>query len=365
MDLSSSASPVPVRRWQDLPDDIAIAVASHLEVRPSLALALALYPYLPASILEMTGSSRVQEVDVCALGSCSRSWRRAFDIDCVWREPLPPLLADHRSDDGGWGRGFRCPGFKLVYCKMSCYLQEFKHSSLLLPVAIEHDGWKALYINHHRKTAVAISGLAEFVENNLRYGSLEAEYYLKAMADLASMTDIGFIDAQFFLFSRNHNAIINLIGLHYSIASLRIPPNEVHKALQARQVEERKVRVSFSKLGRCYGFRFPEESESCEISLRQLTMPVGAETLAILEHGTFGVVVRVKSRKAGESGHLQPCRYSCFTSTAGIDGDRAPPRRRAEEHQHQGDDGRDEKPHEVEAGLLFGLVAAAHLAHVS
>lgn len=65
--------------------------------------------------------------------------------------------------------------------------------------------------------------MAEFVENSLRNGSLESEYYLKAIANLISMTDIGFIDAQFFLLSRNHSAIINLIGLHYSIASLHIP----------------------------------------------------------------------------------------------------------------------------------------------
>lgn len=65
--------------------------------------------------------------------------------------------------------------------------------------------------------------MAEFVENNLRNGSLEAEYYLKAIANLASMRDIGFIDAQFFLLSRNYSAIMNLIGLHYSISSLNIP----------------------------------------------------------------------------------------------------------------------------------------------
>ncbi|KAL5230756.1 hypothetical protein ABZP36_029532 [Zizania latifolia] len=236
MDLSPTASPVPVRRWQDLPEDIAIAVASRLE-----------------------------EADVCALGGCSRSWRRACDADCVWEALFRrrwPATAAAAASSGEGASGVQ--------------------------------GWKALYINHHRKTAVAISGLAEFVENNLRYGSLEAEYYLKAIADLASMTDIGFIDAQFFLFSRNHNAIINLIGLHYSIASLHIPPSEVHKALQARQVEERKVCVSLSRLGRCYGFRLPEESESHEISLRQLTMPVGAETLTILERGTFGVVCRLQ-----------------------------------------------------------------------
>lgn len=60
----------------------------------------------------------------------------------------------------------------------------------------------------------------------------------------------------------------------------------------------------------------------------------------------------------------QSCRYSS-TSAARVDGDWAPPWRCADEHQHQGDDRSDEKPHEVECGLLFGLLGAAHLAHVS
>lgn len=83
-------------------------------------------------------------------------------------------------------------------------------------------GWKALYINQHRRMAIAISNIVEIVESSLHNGSIEAEYYLKAIAHLAMMTDISFLDVQFFLFSRNHNAIINLIGLHYLIASLHM-----------------------------------------------------------------------------------------------------------------------------------------------
>lgn len=57
------------------------------------------------------------------------------------------------------------------------------------------------------------------------------------------------------------------------------------------------------------------------------------------------------------------CRYF-FTLTARVDGDGAPPWWCAEEHQHQGDDSRDEQPHEVEACLVLRLAAAAQLAHV-
>jgi hypothetical protein len=69
---------------------------------------------------------------------------------------------------------------------------------------------------------VAISSVVQFVESSSHNGSLEAEYYLKAMSDLALMKDIGFVNVQFFLLSRNRSAIINLIGLHYSIACLHI-----------------------------------------------------------------------------------------------------------------------------------------------
>ncbi|KAL5202494.1 hypothetical protein ABZP36_013446 [Zizania latifolia] len=234
--MELSPSPVPVGRWADLPEDIAISVAS-----------------------------RLQEADVCALGACSRSWRRACDANCVWealfRRRWPAAAAAVAAGEGASGV----------------------------------QSWKTLYINHHRKTSFAISGVAEFVENNLRNGSLEAEYYLKAIANLASMKDIGFLDAQFFLLSRSHSAIINLIGLHYSIASLHIPPNEVHKALEARRVEERKVCVSLYKLGRWfYGFRLPDESESHKISLSELTMPEGTQVLAILKRGAVHEVFRLQ-----------------------------------------------------------------------
>ena len=57
-----------------------------------------------------------------------------------------------------------------------------------------------------------------------------------------------------------------------------------------------------------------------------------------------------------------PClAFPC--SAAGVDGDAAPPGRRAEEHEHERDDGGDQQPQQVEPGLLLGLAAAAQLAH--
>ncbi|XP_039801267.1 uncharacterized protein LOC120665696 isoform X3 [Panicum virgatum] len=166
---------------------------------------------------------------------------------------------------------------------------------IALAVASRLQGRKALYINQHRRMNVAISNVVEFVGSSLNNGWLESECYLKAIADLALTADIGFLDVQFFLFSRNHSAIINLIGLHFSIASLHVPPIEVSKALQARQVAGRKVCVNLLKLGRWfYGFRLPDEHESHKISLSELTMAEGAEILAILNRGAVHEVFRLQ-----------------------------------------------------------------------
>ncbi|CAN6333316.1 unnamed protein product [Urochloa humidicola] len=226
-------SPAPAGRWADLPEDIALAVAS-----------------------------RLQEADVCALGGCSRSWRTTCDADCVWE------------------RLFR---------------RRWPAAAAEAAVASRLQGWKAVYINQHRRMAAVISNVVEFVESCLNNGSLESEYYLKAIADLALIADIGFLDVQFFLFSRNRGAIINLIGLHCSIACLHVPPTEVSKALQARQVAGRKVYVNLLKLGRWfYGFRLPDEHESRKISLNELTMSEGAEILAILNRGAVHEVFRLQ-----------------------------------------------------------------------
>jgi len=187
---------------------------------------------------------------------------------------------------------FRCIFFIYLYAPVILKAWLIKLSTC---VQILLQGWKALYINQHRRMNVAISNVVEFVGSSLNNGWLESECYLKAIADLALTADIGFLDVQFFLFSRNHSAIINLIGLHFSIASLHVPPIEVSKALQARQVAGRKVCVNLLKLGRWfYGFRLPDEHESHKISLSELTMVEGAEILAILNRGAVHEVFRLQ-----------------------------------------------------------------------
>lgn len=81
--MELSPAPVTDGRWADLSEDIALAVASLLPVRVYNSLSLSL-SVIYDSLVDSTGSNLAQEADVCALGGCSRSWRRACDDDCVW-----------------------------------------------------------------------------------------------------------------------------------------------------------------------------------------------------------------------------------------------------------------------------------------
>ncbi|KAK3138954.1 hypothetical protein QOZ80_5AG0375690 [Eleusine coracana subsp. coracana] len=181
--MELSPSSEPAGPWADPPEDIAIAIALSLR----------------------------KEADVCTLGGSSRAWRIACDSDAVWecffRRRWPAAAAE-------W--------------------------------APRVQGWKAFYINQHKRIGIAISKV-------------------------------------FFLFSKNHSTIINLIGLNYSIAYLHVPPSEVGKALQVRQVADRMVCVLVSP-GRwfCHAW-IPSETESShKISLSELTVAEGSEVLDVL-----------------------------------------------------------------------------------
>ncbi|KAM0954312.1 putative F-box only protein [Dioscorea sansibarensis] len=215
-----------------LPDDIAIAIAVRLEVW-----------------------------DVCSLGSCSRFWRALCASDCLWfdlcRKRWPALSSDEASSSA-------------------------------------FQGWRSFYINNHRKMAIGASSVIKFVEECSQNKSLEVGYYLRALRELCSM-EVGFKDVQLFLFTRKSSALLNLIGLHYSILSLGIPHNDVIEALQTHHIAERQVCVKWFKLGRWfYGFRLPDESRSRKITLRELATSKEEPILAMLDRGVIHEVLRVQ-----------------------------------------------------------------------
>lgn len=77
--------------------------------------------------------------------------------------------------------------------------------------------------------ASAVSAVIKYVEESTQSGSLEIRFYMKAIGDLTSMK-LGFRDVQLFLFRREQNVLLNLIGCHYCISFLEIPvSNPLHK----------------------------------------------------------------------------------------------------------------------------------------
>ncbi|XP_072982894.1 uncharacterized protein [Typha latifolia] len=257
MEAPTSGSALSLNR---LPDDVALTVVSYLEV-----------------------------CDVCSLGSCSKFWRYLCASNSIWAElykrrwPALAVASGSLSNPAG-NSLIQVVGGGRGECSAEA------EASSLVPT----EGWKAFYINKHRTLAAAVSSVVAYVNGCSQNESLEVGYYLKALGDLG-LIKLGFRDVQFLLFSRRLNVLLNLIGLHYSIVCLGIPPNDVRRALLSCQVSERQVSISWFKLGRWfYGFRLPDEHHSRKVSLGELTMAEEEELLAVLNRGALHEVLRVQ-----------------------------------------------------------------------
>ncbi|THU70177.1 hypothetical protein C4D60_Mb08t22270 [Musa balbisiana] len=231
--------------------------------------------------------SLLEASDVCSLGSCSRFWQGLCASDSVW---------------------------------IALYKRRWPSAVGALG-ALPLQGCKTFYINKHKKLASAVSDVIKSVLEWSKSGSMEVGYYLKAISDLGSM-ELGFKDVQLFLFRREHNVLLNLIGLHYCIFSLDIPddriqeicsslefvrflltdpvnltlqPVDVMEVLESCQVSEQQVCVSWFMLGRWfYGFRLPDEHRSRIVSLTELAMGKEGEVLGVLNRGAIHEVLRVQ-----------------------------------------------------------------------
>ncbi|URE35260.1 F-box domain containing protein [Musa troglodytarum] len=227
--------------------------------------------------------SLLEASDVCSLGSCSRFWQDICASDSVWIALYKRRWPSAVGDLG----------------------------------ALPSQGCKTFYINKHKKLASAVSDVIKSVLEWSKSGSMEVGYYLKAISDLGSM-ELGFKDVQLFLFRREHNVLLNLIGLHYCIFSLDIPVSiifihsgsnfllhdpvnltlqsvDVMEVLESCQVSEQQVCVSWFMLGRWfYGFRLPDEHRSRIVSLTELAMGKEGEVLGVLNRGAIHEVLRVQ-----------------------------------------------------------------------
>lgn len=222
-----------------LPDDIAIKIASLLQVP-----------------------------DLCALGSCSRFWRVLCGSECIWE-----TLAKER-----W------PSLTLLDESSSSTATE-------IPIS---KGWKGFYIKRHKEMAGRVILVTDLVEECLSTESLEVGDYLKAIEEMSTM-QLGFRDVQMFLFKPKCSVLLNLVGLHYSIHWLEVPGEDVIEALQSCQISDRRVCVKWWKLGRLfYGFRMRDEYHSRWVSLADLAMAKEREVLVVLQRGAIHEVLRVQ-----------------------------------------------------------------------
>uniref|UniRef100_A0A7N0UII1 F-box domain-containing protein n=1 Tax=Kalanchoe fedtschenkoi TaxID=63787 RepID=A0A7N0UII1_KALFE len=240
-----------------LPDDIALKIASSLEVS-----------------------------DVCALSGCSRFWRELCGSDRLWislcrrRWPEHPVFNDQTS------------------------------------VAESYAKWKNFYAEQHLKTAERVKAVVDFVDLCLTINiavrgssaeSIEAGNYLKAIASLSSM-NLGFVDVQLFLLKPNVNVLLNLIGLHYCLSWLEVEANDVLEALKKCKISERQVCVKWWKLGRWFhGFRLRDEFNCRWMSLQDLAVSKEEEVLSVLRRGAIHEVLRVQISMANPT----PIPWSC------------------------------------------------------
>ncbi|XP_058078081.1 uncharacterized protein LOC131226290 isoform X2 [Magnolia sinica] len=166
-----------LKQWDSIPDDIALNIASFLQVS-----------------------------DICSLGSCSRFWRDLCASDFLWislsKQRWPSL-------------DFSKIGIVRDYDEESD-----QQSSLSAKV------WRSFYINWHQVMAGRATAIVKFVKQSSRDESLEVGDFLRAIGELCSM-EFGFKDVQLFLFTTKQNVLLNLIGLHYSLFWLGVPCSNI------------------------------------------------------------------------------------------------------------------------------------------
>ncbi|CAL9136937.1 unnamed protein product [Musa textilis] len=223
------------------------------------------WSYLPRD-LALGIVSLLEASDVCSLGICSRFWRDICSSDSIWM-----ALYERRWPSAD--RHFASPS------------QEFK----------------AFYMNQHKKMASAVSAVIKYVEESTLNGSLEISFYVKALGDLRSMK-LGFRDVQLFLFRREQNVLLNLIGFHHCMSLLEIPTVDLMEALETCQILERQVCVRWFMLRRrFYGFPMPNEHHSHIVSLGDLAMGKEDNVLDLLNHGNINERMHVQISAVGSN----------------------------------------------------------------
>ncbi|XP_068664212.1 uncharacterized protein [Aristolochia californica] len=227
-------------------------------------------------------ASFLQVPDLCSLGSCSGFWRELCASDFIW-------ISLSRK---------RWPS--IDFCDEITRSEEQSSQYVEQPVS-SLQGWKNLYIKWHKVMAGRATSVVQLVKQRSQTGSLEVADYLRAIKDLCS-TKLGFRDVQLFLFTSEHDVLLNLIGVHYCLFGLGVPAEDVCQALSISHISERQVCVRWWKLGRWFhGFRLRDESRSRRITLRNLVMAKEEEVMGVLLRGAVHEVLRVQISSRIES----------------------------------------------------------------
>ncbi|KAK6117326.1 hypothetical protein DH2020_048917 [Rehmannia glutinosa] len=219
---------------KSLPDDIALKIASSLQV-----------------------------VDVCSLSSCSRFWRELCGSDCVWEALCKDRWPQLSVDENYWASHSESDDVDQ---------EDYSNSK----------GWRGLYISKHSEMAGKAALVSKFVERALAYESIEVGNYLKAI-ELLNSLQFGFKDVQMFLLKPHLNVLLNLVGLHYCIIWLGVQPG-LRKASVCPMVEARQMVLRVS---------FRDEFHSRNVSLGDLTA-CNEEVLGVLHRGAIHEVIRVQ-----------------------------------------------------------------------
>ncbi|KAI4371409.1 hypothetical protein MLD38_019650 [Melastoma candidum] len=212
-------------------------------------------------------ASRLQEADVCALGSCDRFWRGRCSHDSLWesfaRRRWPSLGSCQGGSSQTANRG-RVSG-------------------------------RELYVKRHNDMAEGVRPLVHSIEESLQTSqSLDIRLYRDVLKELKSL-ELSLLDVKMLIFKPKYSVLFHLVGLHYCCAFLRAPVKDMVSAVVDSQISEGQVWVQWSPVGRIFsGFRFTEEPRSLLVSLREIASSCGHGVLRVLNRGIVLKVMPVQ-----------------------------------------------------------------------
>lgn len=217
--------------------------------------------------------------DVCSLAACSRHWRTLCSSNFVWY-----VLYKKR-----W-----CLEKVNIAREEDSFKHEQGNQSSTTRYPASPSSWRSAYIYLHRQMARGATSVIDYVRERACHDSMEVADYQKAM-NLLSSNGLELQDVEIFLLVPKLSVLINLLGLHYCLAHLKMKNKEAKEALSRNKVGERQVCLRWWSLGGwTNGFRRHDEMHmriSSLLTLAELEPPSFVE---VIDRGTLHEVLRVQ-----------------------------------------------------------------------